>query len=74
MSVRLIAQEAGLSLGMVHHHFRSKDELLAATLSDLSSKVQDQIILAMARPRRIEQRPAYVKAMRIAGPKAVPPT
>ncbi len=24
--------------------------------------------------RRIEQRPAYVKAMQIAGPKAVPPT
>jgi hypothetical protein len=24
--------------------------------------------------RRIEQRPAYAKAMQIAGPKAVPPT
>jgi len=24
--------------------------------------------------RRIEQRPAYIKAMQIAGPKAVPPT
>jgi AcrR family transcriptional regulator len=50
MSVRLIAQQAGLSLGMVRHHFRSKDELLAATLRYLSSKVQDQITLAMAKP------------------------
>jgi AcrR family transcriptional regulator len=49
MSVRLIAQEAGLSLGMVRHHFRSKDELLAATLRHLSSKVQDQIAAAMKR-------------------------
>lgn len=50
LSVRLIAQQAGLSLGMVRHHFRSKDELLAATLRFLSSKVQDQIGLAMAKP------------------------
>jgi len=50
LSVRLIAQQASLSLGMVRHHFRSKDELLAATLRFLSSKVQDQIGLAMAKP------------------------
>jgi TetR/AcrR family transcriptional regulator, transcriptional repressor of bet genes len=47
VSVRLIAQEAGLSLGMVRHHFRSKDELLAATLRYLSAKVQEQVRLAM---------------------------
>jgi TetR/AcrR family transcriptional regulator, transcriptional repressor of bet genes len=50
LSVRLIAQQAGLSLGMVRHHFRSKDELLAATLRFLSSKVQNEIGLAMAKP------------------------
>ncbi|MBS0224019.1 MAG: TetR/AcrR family transcriptional regulator [Proteobacteria bacterium] len=50
LSVRLIAQQAGLSLGMVRHHFQSKDELLAATLRYLSSKVQDQISIAMAKP------------------------
>lgn len=50
LSVRLIAQQAGLSLGMVRHHFRSKDKLLAATLRYLSSKVQEQIGLAMAKP------------------------
>src|SRR3546814_12553744 len=30
-SVRTIAAEANLSLGMVRHHFNSKDELLAST-------------------------------------------
>ncbi|WP_119462606.1 TetR/AcrR family transcriptional regulator [Rhodospirillaceae bacterium SYSU D60014] len=48
VSVRLIAQEAGLSLGMVRHHFRTKDELLAATLRHLSAKVQAQTREALA--------------------------
>ncbi|MEQ8349754.1 MAG: TetR/AcrR family transcriptional regulator [Sneathiellaceae bacterium] len=47
-SVRLIAQEAGLSLGMVRHHFRSKDELLAATLRQLSARVQERTREALA--------------------------
>jgi len=47
-SVRTIAQEAGLSLGMVRHHFRTKDELLAATLRHLSAQIQDRIREAMA--------------------------
>ncbi len=64
MSVRLIAQQAGLSLGMVRHHFRSKDELLAATLRHLSSKVQDQITLAMAKayPSPAERLHAFIIA------------
>lgn len=48
ISVRLIAQEAGLSLGMVRHHFRSKDELLAATLRQLSARVQQQAHKALS--------------------------
>lgn len=47
-SVRTIADEAGLSLGMVRHHFNSKDELLAATLQYLSDQIQVQIQLALA--------------------------
>jgi TetR/AcrR family transcriptional repressor of bet genes len=64
VSVRLIAHEAGLSLGMVRHHFRSKDELLGATLRYLSSKVQDQISLAMAKPNLspVEQLYAFIIA------------
>jgi AcrR family transcriptional regulator len=41
-SVRTIAAEAGLSLGMVRHHFNSKDELLAATYRYLSDRLQQQ--------------------------------
>jgi TetR/AcrR family transcriptional repressor of bet genes len=47
-SVRTIADEAGLSLGMVRHHFNSKDELLAATLQYLSDQIQVQIQQATA--------------------------
>ncbi|MBP5858374.1 TetR family transcriptional regulator C-terminal domain-containing protein [Marivibrio halodurans] len=50
ISVRLIAAEAGVSLGMVRHHFRTKDELLAATLQQLSDKVQSQTREALALP------------------------
>jgi AcrR family transcriptional regulator len=76
-SVRTIADEAGLSLGMVRHHFNSKDELLAATLQHLSNEYQvDLRKAAAAAPKDPEeqlrafifaslsseaQEPAYVK-------------
>ena len=41
-SVRTIAAEAGLSLGMVRHYFNSKDELLGATYRDMSEKLREQ--------------------------------
>lgn len=50
ISVRLIAQEAGLSPGMVRHHFRSKDELLAATLRALSERLKAVTREALAAP------------------------
>lgn len=46
-SVRTIAEEAGLSLGMVRHHFNSKDELLAAGYRALSAQLQTQTARAM---------------------------
>lgn len=63
-SVRTIAQEAGLSLGMVRHHFRSKDELLAATLQYLSDQVQKEIGAAMAQagPTPVERLKAFITA------------
>jgi TetR/AcrR family transcriptional repressor of bet genes len=71
MSVRLIAREAGLSLGMVRHHFRSKDELLAATLRYLSSKVQDQIAVAMAKPNLSPIERLYVFIIACLQPQAL---
>lgn len=46
-SVRTIAEEAGLSLGMVRHHFNSKDELLAAGYRALSAQLQAQTARAL---------------------------
>ena len=48
ISVRHIAREANLSLGMVRHHFHSKDELLAAALRYLSDQHSQQTARALA--------------------------
>ena len=63
-TVRSIAQEAGLSLGMVRHHFRSKDELFAATLRHLSDQMQVEIAGALERcgPDPTERFQAFVAA------------
>lgn len=47
-SVRTIAAEAHLSLGMVRHYFNSKDELLAATYRHLSDRLQEQTQAVLA--------------------------
>jgi AcrR family transcriptional regulator len=48
-SVRSIAAEAGLSLGMVRHHFRSKDQLLAECYRALSAQLQAETSKALDR-------------------------
>lgn len=63
-SVRTIAAEAGLSLGMVRHHFNSKDELLAATYRYLSDQLQSesQKALQEADPSPMAQLVAFIYA------------
>lgn len=64
-SVRLIAAQAGLSLGMVRHHFKSKGELIAATyqfVSDRFNAAADEAIEA-AGPDPTER----LKAMLLVG-------
>lgn len=63
-SVRTIAAEAGLSLGMVRHHFNSKDELLAATYRYLSDRLQHQSqdALEAAGDEPMEQLTAFIYA------------
>jgi len=46
--IRDIAAEAGLSIGMVRHHFQGKDELLAATYRALSDRLQAEAERALA--------------------------
>jgi AcrR family transcriptional regulator len=63
-SVRTIAAEAGLSLGMVRHHFNSKDELLAATYRSMSEQLRAQTRLALERadPSPMGQLVAFIYA------------
>jgi len=63
-SVRTIAAEAGLSLGMVRHYFNSKDELLAAVYQNMSERLQQQTqaILAQTPPDPMSQLVAFINA------------
>ncbi|HEX7072453.1 MAG TPA: TetR/AcrR family transcriptional regulator [Hyphomicrobiaceae bacterium] len=63
-SVRTIAAEAGLSLGMVRHYFNSKDELLAATYRDMSERLKEQTqeILRRTPPDPLSQLVAFINA------------
>jgi AcrR family transcriptional regulator len=63
-SVRTIAAEAGLSLGMVRHYFNSKDELLAATYRNMSDRLreQTQALLEATPDDPLSQLEAYINA------------
>lgn len=62
--VRRIAEEAGLSIGMVRHYFSGKDALLAATYRHLSLLLQEATAKALetAGPAPAEQLRAYILA------------
>lgn len=62
--VRRIAEEAGLSIGMVRHYFSGKDALLAATYRHLSLLLQEATAkaLAEAAPDPAAQLRAYILA------------
>lgn len=52
MTLRQVATEAGVSMGLVQHYFESKDEMLAFALEAISERVAQRIaerILAMGR-------------------------
>ena len=64
VSLDVVAREAGVSKGGLMHHFRSKDELMAALADDLfeqfAQAVQDRIDPADDAPGRLLR--AYVRA------------
>jgi AcrR family transcriptional regulator len=43
VSVREIAEKAGVNHGLVHHYFASKDGLLSAVLVDLARRTADEV-------------------------------
>ena len=42
-TVALVAAEAGVAAGLVHHHFESKAELLGCLLNDLVSRFRERV-------------------------------
>jgi len=64
VSLAVVAREAGVSKGGLMHHFRSKDELMAALADDLfdqfAQAVQDRLDPADDAPGRLLR--AYVRA------------
>lgn len=43
VSLRHVAAEAGVSMGMVQHYFKTKDEMLLFALDAVSARVEDRI-------------------------------
>jgi AcrR family transcriptional regulator len=48
-SLQMIADELGVTKSAVHHHFRSREELLTAVVEPLSGQIQATIVAAAAR-------------------------
>ncbi len=42
-TIAAVAAEAGVAPGLVHHHFESKDELLASLLEDLIARFRERV-------------------------------
>lgn len=56
LTVRAIAEEAGVSLGVVHYCFESKGELLAAMGENLVLRLSQSMRLAFSRVRQVPAR------------------
>lgn len=48
MSVRKICTQAGVSLGLISHHYSGKDALVAEAYQTITNEVMDQLTVAMA--------------------------
>lgn len=47
-TVQAIAERAGLTPGLLHYHFNSKNEILSALIETLSRKVEDRFLQLLA--------------------------
>lgn len=54
LSVRKVAERAGVNLGMFHYHFRSKDAFVRALLQELYDGMFAELTLAAAGERPVE--------------------
>jgi TetR/AcrR family transcriptional regulator, transcriptional repressor of bet genes len=49
LSIRTISAQAGVSVGLINHHFPNKDELVAAAFSHFNREIVDTLTAAVAR-------------------------
>jgi TetR/AcrR family transcriptional repressor of bet genes len=49
LSIRTISAQAGVSVGLINHHFPNKDELVAAAFSHFNREIVDILKAAVAR-------------------------
>lgn len=69
-STKAIAMEAGLSAGLVHHHFNSKLEILVAVVEDLAAALTSRVPVGPLAPR--ERIHAQIDAWLAPGEGAAP--
>lgn len=55
-TVARIARQAGMSSGMVHHYFQSKDDLLFATMRHLLAELRADAVVRLSRSAGPDQR------------------
>lgn len=48
-TMQRIAREAGLSAPIIHHYFRNKDDLFAATMRQVLTELRDDVVRRLAR-------------------------
>lgn len=56
LAVRAVAEHAGVNLGMLHYHFRTKDNFLRAVLQQMYEEMFEQLSLEAAHDATARQR------------------
>jgi AcrR family transcriptional regulator len=64
LSVRMVAERAGVNLGMFHYHFRSKQVFVQTLLQDLYDEMFDKLELAAGAPGPVD---ALRRALNVLG-------
>jgi AcrR family transcriptional regulator len=55
LSIRAVANEAGVSLAQVQYYFRTKDDLVAAAFEHASAQFLTRLTAALERPRSVRR-------------------
>jgi TetR/AcrR family transcriptional repressor of bet genes len=69
-TIPAIAQAAGLTPGLVHYHFNSKQAILIALIDHLSEMVRKRFSSLLDKSRRKDELTAYIQAHLALGPGA----